>query len=71
MSFVRARKGCVVKLTRVTHTFTHKKGGEVKGFELGFYSLPTDTALVTTTTFINRNSPDREPTLNKTNRGAA
>ena len=63
--------GCEVKLARVTHIFAHRNGGEVKGSEQGFYSLPTDIALVTTTTFIYRNSPDRELTHNKANRGAA
>ena len=63
--------GCEVKLARVTHIFTHRNGGEVKGSELGFCSLPTDIALVTTTTFIYRNSPDRELTHNELNRGAA
>ena len=63
--------GCEVKLARVTHIFAHRKSGEVKGSELGFCSLPTDIALVTTTTFIYRNSPDRELTHNELNRGAA
>ena len=63
--------GCEVKLARVAHTFAHRKSGEVKGSELGFYSFPTDIALVTTTTFIYKNSPDRELTHNETNRGAA
>jgi hypothetical protein len=60
-----------VKLARVTHIFAHRKSGEVKGSELGFCALPTDIALVTTTTFIYKNSPDREPTHNELNRGAA
>ena len=60
-----------MELARVTHIFAHRKGGEVQGSELGFYSLPTDISLVTTTTFIYRDSPDRELTHNKTNRGAA
>jgi hypothetical protein len=63
--------GCEVKLASVTHIFAHRNGGEVKGSEQGFYSLPTDIALVTTTTFIYRNSPDRELTHNEANRGAA
>ena len=64
--------GCEVKLANVTHIFAHRNSGEVKGSEQGFYSLPTDIALVTTTTtFIYRNSPDRELTHNKANRGAA
>jgi hypothetical protein len=60
-----------MKLVLVTHTFAHRKRGEVKGSELGFYSLPTDIALVTTTTFIYKNSPDKELTHKKSNRGAA
>ena len=63
--------GCEVKLASVTHIFAHRKSGEVKGFELGFYSLPTDIALVTTTTFIYKNSPVKELTNNEQNRGAA
>ena len=68
---VEEEKGCVVKLARVTHTLAHRKSGEVKGSELGFCSLPTDIALVTTTTFIYKYSPDRELTHNELNRGAA
>ena len=69
-------RGCVMKLARVTHSFAHRKSGEVQGSEQGFYSLPTDNALVTTTTFIYRKSPGREPIHNimeytKTKRGAA
>jgi hypothetical protein len=60
-----------VKLDRVTHSFAHRKSGEVQGSDMGFYSLPTDNALVTTTTFIYRNSPGRELTHNKMERGAA
>jgi hypothetical protein len=60
-----------MKLALVTHTFAHRKSGEVKGPELGFYSLPTDIALVTTTTFIYKNSLGKELTHNKSNRGAA
>jgi hypothetical protein len=60
-----------MKLALVTHTFAHRKNGEVKGSELGFYSLPTDIALVTTTTFIYKNSPGKELTHKKSNRGAA
>ena len=64
-------RGCVVKLGRVTHSFAHRKSGEVQGSDMGFYSLPTDNALVTTTTFMYRNSPGRELTHNKMERGAA
>ena len=69
-------RGCVVKLGRVTHSFAHRKSGEVQGSDMGFYSLPTDNALVTTTTFIYRNSPGRELTHNiitdkRMKRGAA
>jgi hypothetical protein len=60
-----------MKLARVTHSFTHRKSGEVKGSELGFHSLPTDNALVTTTTFININVSGRELTHNQMERGAA
>jgi hypothetical protein len=65
-----------MKLARVTHSFAHRKSGEVKGSELGFYSLPTDNALVTTTAFIYRNLPGRELTHNtmtdmRMKRGAA
>jgi hypothetical protein len=65
-----------VKLDGVTHSFAHRKSGEVQGSDMGFYSLPTDNALVTTTTFIYRNSPGRELTHNTTinirmKRGAA
>jgi hypothetical protein len=67
----REVKGCEVKLTLVTHTFAHRKSGEVKGSELGFHSLPTDIALVTTTTFIYKNSLGKELTHNELNRGAA
>ncbi|CAB4626070.1 unannotated protein [freshwater metagenome] len=63
--------GCEVKLARVTHIFTHRNGGEVKGSELGFYSLPTENALVITTTFIYSDSPGRELTHNQMGRGAA
>lgn len=63
--------GCEVELARVAHSLTHSQNKEVQGSELGFYSLPTDIALVTTTTFIYRNSSRRELTHNKTNRGAA
>ena len=61
----------MVKLARVTHIFAHRKSGEVQGSELGFYTLPTDNTLVTTTTFIYKYSPDRELTHNELNRGAA
>ena len=69
-------RGCVVKLGRVTHSFAHRKSGEVQGSDMGFYSLPTDNALVTTTTFIYKNSPGRELTHNtntdkRMKRGAA
>jgi len=60
-----------MKLALVTHTFAHRKSGEVNGSELGFPSLPTDIALVTTTTFIYKNSSCKELTHNKSNRGAA
>jgi hypothetical protein len=65
-----------MKLARVTHSFAHRKSGEVQGSELGFYSLPTDNTLVTTTTFIYRNLPGRELTHNtktdmRMKRGAA
>jgi hypothetical protein len=65
-----------VKLDRVTHSFAHRKSGEVQGSDMGFYSLPTDNALVTTTTFIYRNSLGRELTHNtitdkRMKRGAA
>jgi len=60
-----------VELARVTHIFAHRKSGEVQGFELGFYSLPTDIALVTTTTFIYKNVSGRELTHNQMERGAA
>jgi hypothetical protein len=60
-----------MKLAVVTHIFAHRKSGEVKGSELGFPSLPTDIALVTTTTFIYKNSFGKELTHNKPNRGAA
>jgi hypothetical protein len=60
-----------MKLALVTHTFAHRKSGEVKGSELGFYSLPTDIALVTTTTFIYKNLLGKELTHKKSNRGAA
>lgn len=63
--------GCEVELARVAHSLTHSENTEVQGSELGFYSLPTDIALVTTTTFIYRKSSGRELTHNKTNRGAA
>jgi hypothetical protein len=64
-------RGCVVKLGRVTHSFAHRKSGEVQGSDMGFYSLPTDNVLVTTTTFIYRNSPGRELTHKRMKRGAA
>ena len=60
-----------MKLARVTHSFAHRKSGEVKGSELGFRSLPTDNALVTTTTFIYTNVFGRELTHNQMERGAA
>jgi hypothetical protein len=65
-----------MKLARVTHSFAHRKSGEVQGSDMGFYSLPTDNALVTTTTFIYRNSSGRELTHNtmtdkRMKRGAA
>jgi hypothetical protein len=65
-----------MKLARVTHSFAHRKSGEVQGFELGFYSLPTDKTLVTTTTFIYKNLSGREPMHNtlaymRMKRGAA
>ena len=60
-----------MKLARVTHSFAHRKSGEVKGSELGFRSLPTDNALVTTTTFIYKNVSGRELTHNQMERGAA
>lgn len=64
-----------MSLGRVIHTSAHSFGEEEKGSVLGFYPLPTDFALVTTTTFKYKNSPDRELThnrthTNKTNRGA-
>ena len=73
---IKIERGCVVKLARVAHRCTHRKSGEVKGSELGFYSLPTDNALVTTTTFIYKNSTCREllehqTKQNSTKRGAA
>ena len=68
---IKIERGCVVKLARVAHRCTHRKSGEVKGSELGFYSLPTDNALVTTTTFIYSDSPGRELTHNQMERGAA
>ena len=67
-------RGCVMKLARVTHIFAHRKSGEEQGSELGFFSLPTDNALVTTTTFIYKNSSGRELTHNtkkEMKRGAA
>jgi hypothetical protein len=67
-------RGCVMKLARVTHIFAHRKSGEEQGFELGFCSLPTDNALVTTTTFTYKNSSGRElahNTIKETKRGAA
>jgi hypothetical protein len=60
-----------MKLARVTHSFAHRKSGELQGFELGFSSLPTDNALVTTTTFIYKNVSGRELTHNQMERGAA
>ncbi|NDI07875.1 MAG: hypothetical protein EBY82_03590 [Actinobacteria bacterium] len=60
-----------MKLARVTHIFAHRKSGEEQGSELGFFSLPTDNALVTTTTFIYKYLPERELTHNELNRGAA
>jgi len=65
-----------VKLARVTHSFAHRKSGEVQGSELGFRMLPTEKALVTTTTFIYKNLTGREPIHNtlaymRTKRGAA
>ena len=69
--YISLERGCAMKLTLVTHTFTHRKSGEVQGSVLGFYVLPTDITPVTTTTFIYRNSPDRELTHKKLNRGAA
>ena len=63
--------GCEVELARVTHIFAHRKSEEVKGSELGFCSLPTDIALVTTTTFIYKYSLGKELTHNELNRGAA
>jgi hypothetical protein len=60
-----------MKLACVTHSFAHRKSGEVKGSELGFHSLPTDNALVTTTTFIYTNVSGRELTHNQMERGAA
>ena len=45
--------------------------GELQGSELGFSSLPTDIALVTTTTFIYKNVSGRELTHNQMERGAA
>ena len=68
---VNGEGGFVVKLGRVTHSFAHRKSGEAQGSDMGFYSFPTDNALVTTTTFIYRNSPGRELTHNKMERGAA
>ena len=61
-----------MKLARVTHSFAHRKSGELQGSELGFSSLPTDNALVTTTTtFIYKNVSGRELTHNQMERGAA
>jgi len=60
-----------MKLARVTHNFAHRKSGEVQGSEQGFRSLPTDNALVTTTTFIYKNVSRRELTHNQMERGAA
>ncbi|ASY27093.1 hypothetical protein PHILAsVB114_00010 [Candidatus Planktophila limnetica] len=60
-----------MKLARVTHSFAHRKSGEVQGSEQGFHSLPTDNALVTTTTFIYKNVSGRELTHNQMERGAA
>ena len=60
-----------MKLDHVTHIFAHRKSGEAQGSELDFCSLPTDIALVTTTNFIYKYSPDRELTHNELNRGAA
>jgi hypothetical protein len=65
-----------VKLARITHSFAHRKSGEVQGSELGFRMLPTEKALVTTTTFIYKNSSGREPMHNtlaymRMKRGAA
>ena len=60
-----------MELVCVTHSFTHRKGGLYKGSVLGFCSLPTDIALVTTTTFIYKNSPVGELTHKQTKRGAA
>ena len=60
-----------MKLVRVTHNFAHRNNGLVKGSELGFRSLPTDIALVTTTTFIHKNSPVGELTHKRSKRGAA
>ena len=68
---VNGEGGFVVKLGRVTHSFAHRKSGEAQGSDMGFYSLPTDNALVTTTTFIYRNSPGRELTHKRMKRGAA
>ena len=60
-----------MKLARVTHSFAHRKSGEVQCSEQGFHSLPTDNALVTTTTFIYKNVSGRELTHNQMERGAA
>jgi len=60
-----------MKLASVTHGFAHRESGELQGSELGFYSLPTDNALVTTTTFIYKNVSGRELTHNQMERGAA
>ncbi len=68
---VNGEGGFVVKLGRVTHSFAHRKSGEAQGSDMGFYSFPTDNALVTTTTFIHRNSPGRELTHKRMKRGAA
>ena len=69
--YISLERGCAMKLTLVTHTFAHRKSGEVQGSVLGFYLLPTDVTPVTTTTFIYGNLPDRELTHKRLNRGAA
>jgi hypothetical protein len=60
-----------MKVARVTHSFAHRKSGKVQGSELGFYSLPTNKVLVTTTTFIYISVSTGELTHNQMERGAA
>ena len=43
------------------HNLTHTSVDRNKGSEVGFYTFPTDFALVISTTFINTCSPLNEP----------